>query len=80
MQYVRGDDKKSHIVFREPKTAKSRRLIALSPSTVITLREHKLKEAELRLSLGMLHYQKVNWYFVIMTEDLYCQTLLLMPG
>ena len=52
MQYIRGYDKKSRIIFREPKTAKSRRLIALSPSTVITLREHKVKETELRRSLG----------------------------
>jgi integrase len=52
LQYIRGDDKKSRIIFREPKTAKSRRLIALSPSTVITLREHKVKETELRRSLS----------------------------
>jgi integrase len=52
MQYIRGDDKKNRIFFREPKTAKSRRLIALSPSTVIMLREYKVKETELRQSLG----------------------------
>ena len=54
IQYVRGDDKKNRIVFREPKTSKSRRMIALSPSTVIALREHKAKETELRISLGYL--------------------------
>jgi len=51
MQYIRGEDKKNRIIFREPKTAKSRRLIALSPSTVITLREYKAKQADLRQSL-----------------------------
>jgi len=51
MQYIHGEDKKNRISFREPKTAKSRRLIALSPSTVITLREHKAKQADLRQSL-----------------------------
>lgn len=52
MQYIHGVDQKNRISFREPKTAKSRRLIALSPSTVITLREHKAKQADLRKSLG----------------------------
>ena len=52
MQYIRGATPENRISFREPKTAKSRRLIALSPSTVITLREHKTKQAELRQSLG----------------------------
>ncbi len=52
MQYIRGIDQKSQIIFREPKTAKSRRLIALSPSTVITLRKHKDKQNNLRQSLG----------------------------
>ena len=52
MQYIRGDDKKNRIIFREPKTAKSRRLIALSPSTVIALREHKAKDTDLKQSLG----------------------------
>ena len=52
MQYIHGEDKKNRISFREPKTAKSRRLIALSPSTVLTLREHKAKQTELRQSLG----------------------------
>jgi len=52
LQYIRGNDGKKRAVFKEPKSAKGRRLIALSPSTVITLREHKAKETELRLSLG----------------------------
>ena len=52
MQYIRDAVPENRISFREPKTAKSGRLIALSPSTVITLREHKAKQAELRQSLG----------------------------
>ncbi len=52
MQYIRDAVPENRISFREPKTAKSRRLIALSPSTVITLREHETKQAELRQSLG----------------------------
>lgn len=32
------------LVFREPKTAKGRRTIALSPSTILVLREHKEKQ------------------------------------
>jgi len=51
MQYIRGVDVEKRISFNEPKTAKSRRLIALSPSTAITLREHETKQAELRQSL-----------------------------
>ena len=30
------------VIIREPKTSKSRRMIALSPSTVIVLREHRM--------------------------------------
>ncbi len=44
----------NRISFKEPKTAKSRRRIDLSPSTSIMLREHKAKQAELRRSLGYL--------------------------
>jgi integrase len=39
MQYLNGV--KDHITFKEPKSKKSRRLIALSPSTVFVLREHQ---------------------------------------
>jgi len=39
-------------VFRQPKTAKSRRLIALTPSTVIVLREHKERQRATQLLLG----------------------------
>jgi len=52
MQYIQAAAPGNRISFREPKTAKSRRLIALSPSTAITLREHQAKQNELRESLG----------------------------
>ncbi len=39
-------------VFRQPKTAKSRRLIALTPSTVIVLREYKEKQRATQRLLG----------------------------
>jgi integrase len=41
------------IVFGEPKTSKSRRVVSLSPSTAIVLREHKEQQAQLRQSLGL---------------------------
>lgn len=40
------------IIIREPKTSKSRRMIALTPSTAIVLREHRLDQEQLRQSLG----------------------------
>lgn len=40
------------IVFRQPKTDKSRRLIALSPSTITVLRDHREAQKKLRQSLG----------------------------
>ncbi|MFC1933652.1 tyrosine-type recombinase/integrase [Chloroflexota bacterium] len=40
-------------VVRQPKTAKGRRLIALSPSTVQVLREHREAQEKLRQSLDM---------------------------
>lgn len=39
-------------VFRQPKTARSRRLIALSPSTALVLKEHKEKQIAERLLTG----------------------------
>jgi len=52
MQYIGSAALENRIIFKEPKTAKSRRLISLSPSTAITLREHQAKQNELRQSLG----------------------------
>lgn len=39
-------------VFTQPKSAKSRRTIALSPTSVITLMEHKESQAEVQAQLG----------------------------
>jgi len=39
--------------FRSPKTKRARRVIALSPSNVAVLREHKESQKQLRQSLGM---------------------------
>jgi integrase len=39
-------------IFRQPKTAKSRRAVALSPETVRRLRQHRQRQLEERLSLG----------------------------
>ena len=41
------------IIIRQPKTAKGRRLIALSPSTTIVLREHRLEQENIRQSIGV---------------------------
>jgi len=38
-------------VFTQPKSAKSRRTIAMSPSAILTLREHKEKQEAIRTSL-----------------------------
>jgi len=40
-------------VFLQPKSAKSRRTIALSPSAIITLEEHKEKQEAIRNALGI---------------------------
>jgi len=41
-------------VFTQPKSAKSRRTIALAPSSIITLTEHKEKQKTIRASIDML--------------------------
>jgi integrase len=40
------------LVFRQPKTAKGRRTIALSPSTALVLKEHKEQQMAQRMLLG----------------------------
>ncbi len=40
-------------VIRQPKTAKGRRLIALSPSTVAVLKEHRVAQVEQRRALAL---------------------------
>jgi integrase len=42
------------IIFKEPKTQKSRRLVALSPATVQVLRDHKASQETERLLAGKL--------------------------
>ena len=42
------------IVYRAPKTARGRRMIALSPSAALVLREHKEKQEVERVMLGIL--------------------------
>ena len=44
----------SKVVFRPPKTAKGRRMIALSPSAVSVLRKHKEKQEMEGISLGKI--------------------------
>ncbi len=41
------------LIFREPKTAKGRRLISLSPSTTIMLREYREQQEKIRQALGV---------------------------
>ena len=42
----------SGVAFSEPKTKKSRRLIALDPTTVATLKDHRKRQLEERLLIG----------------------------
>lgn len=51
MQYLNRVE--NHITFKEPKSKKSNRLIALSPSTVVVLREHQKAQEKLRTSLQL---------------------------
>ena len=44
---------KDHVVSKQPKTAKARRVIALSPSTVVVLREHWEAQDDLRQALEL---------------------------
>jgi integrase len=51
MQYLNGVE--NHVTFKEPKSKKSRRLIALSPSTVFVLEEHGKAQDRMRESLQL---------------------------
>ena len=51
MQYLSGV--KNHVTFKEPKSKHSRRLIALSPSTVLIMREHRAAQDNARRSLDL---------------------------
>lgn len=71
MQYLRTGNHEDRIKFGECKTAKSRRQIALSPSTVGILREHKEDQAKLRETIGIpLSDDELS---AIMTAHRYCQ-------
>jgi len=51
MQYLNGVN--NHITFKEPKSQKSRRLIALSPSNAMILEEHRKDQEKTRESLQL---------------------------
>jgi len=53
MQYLDSAPIKDRITFKQPKTVKSRRLIALSPSSGAVLREHQESQNKQRLALGL---------------------------
>jgi integrase len=53
MQYLDTSPINERISFKQPKTQKSRRSIALSPSTVAVLREHQEAQSKQRLALGL---------------------------
>ena len=54
MQYLTGALPGKHITFKPPKTKTSIRSIALTPSTVAVLREHREKQDKQRQALGLL--------------------------
>ncbi|MBI4303956.1 MAG: site-specific integrase [Chloroflexi bacterium] len=41
------------LIFRQPKTSKGRRLISLTPSTALLLREHRERQEKMRSALGL---------------------------
>ena len=55
------------VIFLEPKTAKSRRQVSLTPDSVITLREHYEQQKQDREALGMsldgdsLVFSRLDW-------------------
>ena len=53
MRYLHNVAPENRITFKEPKTQKSRRLIALSPSTVGVLSEYRKAQSKLRQSLEL---------------------------
>ena len=53
MHQLRYGTYKGQLIFKQPKTAKARRLIALTPSNAIVLREHREAQEKLKYSLGM---------------------------
>jgi integrase len=53
MQYLHSEPPENRITFKQPKTPKSRRTIALAPATVAVLREHRAKQIAMRKELGL---------------------------
>lgn len=53
MHVVRYGASKGQVIFKQPKTAKGRRLIPLPPSAAAVLREHREMQEKLRQELGM---------------------------
>jgi integrase len=53
VQQLTNTTPEGRITFKEPKTQKSRRLIALTPANAVILREHRSKQEKQRLSLGL---------------------------
>ena len=54
--------KNGDIIFRPPKTVKGRRILSLSPSTVLVLKEHRETQETIRLMQG-LHLEDNNLVF-----------------
>jgi len=54
MQYLPSETPGNRITFKQPKTVKSRRLIALSPSTVAVLREHREAQNIIKKEIDLL--------------------------
>lgn len=59
LQQLKGGE----LVYLPPKTAKSRRLIALTPANCVVLREHKEKQERLRKSLNLPALSDENLVF-----------------
>jgi len=53
MQYIHSEPIPNRISFKPPKTIKSRRMIALSPSTVSVLQEHREAQSKQRKALEL---------------------------
>lgn len=54
MHHLRYGTYKGQVMFKQPKTAKARRLIALTPSNAIVLGEHREAQEKLRHSIDMM--------------------------
>ena len=57
------------VVISEPKTARSRRTIAVDPSLVADLRKHRTEQSKQRLALGMRASNRSDWIFSTVEGD-----------